>query len=251
MREFLSRHEIGKDDGFRWRAGNEISRMEGFSDAVFGFAVTLLVVSLEVPKTFDELMQNMGGFAGFAAAFAVLFIIWMQQYKFFRRYGLQDGPTLWLNALLLFLVLFFVYPLKFLFSWLFQGWAGGNGLVHLPDGRQLPMMKPGQERLLMLIYGAGYIAVFSVFLLLYLRAYTQRRQLELSPLEVFDTTGSMWETGWQAIIGALSFTLAWFDRPGLAGVAYCLIGPVLTANGFWRGRVRRRILASQPARPAG
>jgi len=31
--------------GFRWRS-HEISRIEGLSDAVFGFAVTLLVVSL-------------------------------------------------------------------------------------------------------------------------------------------------------------------------------------------------------------
>ena len=31
------------------RNGCEVSRIEGFSDAVFGFALTLLVVSLEVP----------------------------------------------------------------------------------------------------------------------------------------------------------------------------------------------------------
>ena len=29
----------------------EVSRIEGFSDAVFGFALTLLVVSLEMPET--------------------------------------------------------------------------------------------------------------------------------------------------------------------------------------------------------
>ena len=31
------------------QSGREVSRIEGFSDAVFGFALTLLVVSLEVP----------------------------------------------------------------------------------------------------------------------------------------------------------------------------------------------------------
>ena len=31
----------------------DVSRLEGFSDAVFGFALTLLVVSLEVPETMD------------------------------------------------------------------------------------------------------------------------------------------------------------------------------------------------------
>jgi len=34
---------FGADLAFRWRGG-EISRLEGLSDAVFAFAVTLLVV---------------------------------------------------------------------------------------------------------------------------------------------------------------------------------------------------------------
>ena len=38
------------------RNGREVSRIEGFSDAVFGFALTLLVVSLEVPDNFDALV---------------------------------------------------------------------------------------------------------------------------------------------------------------------------------------------------
>ena len=92
MREYLSRHEFKKKEGFQWRAANDISRIEGFSDAVFAFAITLLVVSLAVPKTFEELMAGMHGFVSFAAAFALLFVIWMNQYRWFRQYG----PSLWL-----------------------------------------------------------------------------------------------------------------------------------------------------------
>ena len=58
LRENIIKTSLGKDAAFRWR-GHEISRVEGLSDAVFGFAVTLLVVSLEVPKTFNELAEIM------------------------------------------------------------------------------------------------------------------------------------------------------------------------------------------------
>src|SRR6476620_2267469 len=95
-----------RDRGFRWR-GAEIARIEGLSDAVFAFAVTLLVVSLEVPKTFYELAELMRGFAPFAISFTLLMQVWHEQYRYFRRYNLQDSPSILLNCALLFVVLFY------------------------------------------------------------------------------------------------------------------------------------------------
>src|ERR1041384_844538 len=106
-------------DGFRWRS-HEITRVEGFSDACFGFAVTLLIVSLEVPKTSTELLGAMRGFGAFVVTFFMLASLWYSQHLFFRRYGLEDRVTVILNLALVFMVLFFVFPLKFLFNLIFS-----------------------------------------------------------------------------------------------------------------------------------
>src|SRR5438445_9944750 len=92
-------HLVPPEPHFRWR-GAEITRLEGFTDAVFAFAVTLLVVSLEVPKTFHELMEAMRGFAAFGICFAILANVWFNHYRFFRRYGLQNPWAVFLNCVL-------------------------------------------------------------------------------------------------------------------------------------------------------
>ena len=76
--------------GFRLR-GREVTRLESFSDAVFAFALTLLVVSLDVPKTFTDLVTTMRGFPAFALCFLLLALIWNGHYRYCRRYGLDDG----------------------------------------------------------------------------------------------------------------------------------------------------------------
>ncbi|MGN6182036.1 MAG: TMEM175 family protein [Thermoanaerobaculia bacterium] len=220
---------------FRHRA-HEVSRIEAFSDVVFGFALTLIVVSLEVPRTYEELAHEMRGFVGFAICFAMLTWVWHEHHRFFRRYGLQDEITIVLNTALLFLVLFYIYPMKFMFE-----------LVT----RRIDGVGPDNARNLFLIYGLGFAGIFSVFALMYLRAYLRRDQLELNAVELHDTIGQMTMYGGYVAIGLLSIAIAHFVQPrlvGLAGWAYFLLGPVSAAIGYWRGARRARVEAMmQPA----
>src|ERR1700753_749377 len=170
-------HHTG--DGFRLR-GHDVKRIETFSDAVFAFALTLLIVSLEVPKTFEELLISMRGFFAFALCFALLMNVWHEQHVYFRRYALDDKISVFLNAALLFIILFYVYPLKFLFSLLFSERIYGHEKNPFSiTQEQFPQ--------LMIIYGLCYIAIYSIFLLLYLHAFKKRHALQLTHLEVFDT----------------------------------------------------------------
>lgn len=61
-------------------SGPGVHRIEAFSDAVFAFALTLLVVSLEVPDSFDELLARIRGFIPFAASFAI--VAWLSGYLY-------------------------------------------------------------------------------------------------------------------------------------------------------------------------
>ena len=244
IREKLLTQEAITKNGFRLRGTGETSRIEALSDGVIAFAVTLLVVSLEVPRTFNELLATMRGFIPFAITFFLLFHVWYEQNRFFRRYGLSDNFTIWMNALLLFVILFYVYPLKFVWNLVIFGMMGidpgtnKSGEIHEP-----PIMRE-QVPLMMAIFGIGFIAVFVVFALLYLHAYRKRAEIQLNALEVFDTRTQIQDNALNVLIGILSITIAYAGGPrygGLAGMVYWLIGPVQFAHGMLMGKKRKKL----------
>jgi uncharacterized membrane protein len=215
---------------FRWRGG-EITRLEAFCDVIFGFAITLLVVSLEVPHTYAELMADMRGFFPFAICFAQLIMIWRAHYKFSRRYGLEDPYTVFLNIVLLFLVLFYVYPLKFVFTLVLSQLIGGP----VQQG-----MGWHEASVLMRIYAAGFASVFTLLVLMHLRAYNLRRALELNPVEILLTRIAIQDNAILAATGLISFLIA-FRSPDWAGWFYCILGPALSLHGVIYGRRTRHL----------
>jgi hypothetical protein len=227
---------------------HEVSRLEGFSDAIFAFALTLLVVSLEVPRTFDELWNAMRGFLAFAICFTLLFQVWSRHHAYFRRYGLDDTFTHAVTAVMLFVVLFYVYPLKFLWTLVITTKIGGGELVRLADGGLVPMIREEQVPRLFEIYGAGAAAVFATFVALYSHAYRERKTLGLTPHEVLETQVSILSNIGLVAVGLTSLTLAWIGeragRPHLieaAGYIYTAIGFTEWGVGTYARRLRKRL----------
>ena len=191
---------------FRLR-GTEVSRVEAFSDVVFGFALTLLVVSLEVPHTFDQLLADMSGFVPFAISFAILAQVWWVHHNFFRRYGLQDGTTIVLNFILLFVVLFYVYPLKFLFSLHIRG--GDRAQRRTPAERANPTLHCTQPGPVTDDHLWPWLRdCVSHFHSALRHALRKRDELELNRMEVYDTQTSIFENAMMAFVGVLCAAVA-------------------------------------------
>jgi len=218
------------------RTGREVSRIEGFSDAVFGFALTLLVASIEVPPDFEALKQTLRGFLPFALTFALISWIWYLHYSFFRQFGLEDRLTIVLNSVLLFVVLFFVYPLKVM----------ANALVGMGQAT-FDSLSEYDNRFLMVSYSSGVIAVFVIFFLLNWNAYRQRQALGLKPADLYDIGTALRAHASSAVLGVTSVVLAvtlpigWF---ALSGMIYALEGPLQGVNGWRRGTRRTKLFSA-------
>ena len=209
-------------------AEHDVTRIEAFSDAVFGFAITLLVVSLAVPNSFDELLQVMEGLPVFAVTFAILLMMWQEHHNLFKRFPSSDGPTIWLNGALLFVMLSYIYPLKFLFS----GIVGPAGMRF---GQSTTFIRFDQMMTLMLVYGAGFAAIFLLFAVMYWRA--SRRVTD--PVSRHDARVLLGHSFVYVGVAALSMTLAVLGgnyASAYSGVAYGMVGP---CQGLHHGLARR------------
>lgn len=94
------------------------ARVESFSDGVFAFAITLLVLGFQVPelRTVDEaslrkaLLAQLPQLIPYLTSFATIGIIWLNHHIMFHEVDHVERGTLTLNLLLLLVVSFIPYP---------------------------------------------------------------------------------------------------------------------------------------------
>ena len=97
----------------------ETVRIEGFSDAVFAIAITLLVLDLHAPeanaiKNSAELLTFLKGewtsYLAFTLSFFSIFIMWVNHHKIFKQIYSRNTAIMFANGLILFLVSAVSYP---------------------------------------------------------------------------------------------------------------------------------------------
>jgi uncharacterized membrane protein len=242
IRESLGKNLIGMETEFRFR-GKESGRLENLSDGVFALAITLLLISTSAPTNFAQIKQFAWELIPFTVCIVLIMLIWYQHFVFYYRYGLRDATVIVLNTTFLIIVLFYVYPLKFL-------WTMVTLLVF--DRSHFGQFSPSFTSFrdvawLMIIYAAGVVSVFLVLVFMYWHALRNFGRLGLSPVEVFDTRVSITTNLLMAAIPALSILLSFVFMDNkyvgaISGFTYFLYMPVMMGHGFYAASKRKKLL---------
>ena len=237
---------------FRFR-GTDNTRIEALSDGVFALATALLVISTSIPRTYSELLVFMDDLLPFAICIALMMLIWYQHYIFFLRYGFKDATIVAINTFLLILILFYIYPLKFLFQVLYtlfkNLFLGNEEQLRLLFSDTIPIEN---GPVLLVIYGFGAALIFFTLACMYHIAYMRREKLQLDELEVFDTRISRTDNLIMGGIPVLSaiVCLVWIDQPvtfSIGGFIYWLYPIVMPIAGTLHKRKKQKLIASLKA----
>ncbi len=232
--------QSAKEHNFRFR-GKELFRIEALSDAVFAFSVSLLVASLEVPQTFNELKIITRGAIPFFLTVALVFLFWYQQYIFFRRYGLNDLVTILLNLAYLAVVIFYVYPLKFLFSLLISSWSGID-LFAEANEKGLVILSIEEFPQLIILFSIGYFLIWFIIYLLHRHILHLSKLFAFTPFERLLTQKEVRGALWNSFVGLIALAFAFFHFETFAGICYLFIPFILITNQYiFKAKARKLV----------
>ena len=125
--------DVGGDSELRKAMANaardpSLDRIAGFSDAVFAFAITLLILAIRIPHPTDEdagrgllalLTQEWRSYLAFALSFMLVGINWTNHRVMWSKFQRSDHQLVWLNLLYLMIgVVFIPIPTAVLGAWL-------------------------------------------------------------------------------------------------------------------------------------
>lgn len=185
------------------------SRLEALSDGVFGFAATLMVVDLGASTELISFSEELPNFLSFGVSFFVMMALWKLHYNFFRRTKHIDNWIITFNMVLLFTVLFYIFPVKSLLdSMLQQKGMSMNDLSQLFQ-----------------IYSIGFSTMFLSFVFMYYRAFKKDQKIENPYVLLFYTR----HFSLFVLVGIFSAVMAYAKigvQYGAPGFIYGILGPL-------------------------
>ncbi|MCB0263653.1 MAG: DUF1211 domain-containing protein [Calditrichaeota bacterium] len=215
--------------------GENASRLDNLTDAVFGIAITLLIFNLSNPNSFGDLLVFTKTLPAFLISISFIILIWNEHLGFSEIYSLNDTKLTILNTLFIALVIFYVYPLRFLTLFLTNFFFSTDIAVNI-QGNQVPY--------LMIYYGFVAFALYLVLFLFYHRAYTIKLELQLNEYEIFYTKSQkqrlliMFSVPLLSIALTLVFNqLSFIWASIVGGITYCLYTPLII---WWYNKFKNK-----------
>lgn len=226
---------LDHDPNFTWR-GESVTRIENLSDIVFALALGMLISTGFPITSFSDLEKFLASIIPVSAGFAIMIFLWHQHFTFFRRYGVADQKIIFLNAVLLFVILYIAYPLRFAFEsfYLF--------IVSSITGDYSEMTEKGLDSfdtsgVILCFFGIGYALVHLIYALMHQHVVKKREPLNLSETELQITKQSIFVNWLMVALSVVMSAVAFFSPlNGLAGF-------ILSLSGFvhWIGGKRYKI----------
>jgi uncharacterized membrane protein len=191
--------------------GIEFDRVANFSDAVFAIALTLLVVSVDVPSVKsselgDALRELRPQIQSFFIGFAVIAFYWFGHHSFFRVLRAVDTGLMILNLAFLAAVAFVPFPTALVGEY-------------------------SDQPIAVVIYAVTLAAASLLEGTMFVWAF--RRDLMRVTITPRGYRWSVWAGFAPVVVLTLSIPLAYLD-PGLALLSWILIFPVERALDHWR-----------------
>ena len=215
--------------------GTSASGIDNLTDAVFGIAITLLIFNLLNPNSFDDLITFTKTLPAFLISISFLMLFWSEHLRFSEIYTLNNTGLTILNTLFIGLIIFYVYPLRFL-TLLLTSVSFDTDIGLSIQGRQVPR--------LMIYYGFIAFALYFVLFLFYYKAYKIKEERNLSKFEEFFTTSQknkliiMFVVPFISILVAAllyQFSVNWASVIG--GITYWIYIPAII---IWRRNFKKR-----------
>lgn len=208
------------------KAAHNPARVEALSDAVFAFAGTLMIFNIDTEKSFTYLMENeWQALLAFGISFFVLIALWFVHYNFYRRAHYMDNWIIAFNSVLLFLVLYYIFPLKSLIN----SFLGRESITLDELGSLFSM------------YSLGFVLIFTCLALMYYHAYRKTMGIESGLKLLFYSR----HFGIFVLVGIISVLLAITDtyvKWGVPGFVYVILGPICYFHAVYFDKKYKNVL---------
>jgi len=207
---------LDHDPDFRWR-GTNVTRIENLSDIIFALALGMLISGVDAPRDIVGLREFLWNIFPTALGFTVLLGLWHGHYTFFRRYGVADRTIIFLNAVLIFVVLFMAYPLRFAFDSLFAFITADTA-----KSVEMGVMTWKVAGEFVAFFSLAYAVAFLIFALMYGHILKKADLLSLNAYEIAITKQTRLTRYVQFSIALFTAGMAyWSPLYPVAGLFHC------------------------------